>query len=460
MTKTQKERLIAKTTERAIEGRDLYIQEQIDNLVDALETAKDEVKTANTAEKDSGSHSDNTGEKKRTSSSYVTFGNLLDTLKSKRENVKIHNYEQLNDFIDKSLKEEGVGVTPKTKSDLFQHLNHYDKPEKEKNIGGQIREMTEELQENNSQTMTNATNATYKQGIYDGIETLAKGKVPGYADLTESEMNKLAGDVFKQTDADTLDSLANSNDGITKVNKKLADEIRKNIESETDLDKAFNTAKAHMKSNARTELVRAYTQGQIELYKAAGIKNFIWQLRGVTCPVCMPLAGKIFALNEPAPPKHHNCDCYIVPGIAPEKKERNGKVNYNGKTVSDKNIRDVLQRIADKLGADVNVTSGDRNYVPPGGSLRSDHLKKRAADFLVSGKSLKDVFEELRNSKSDIFDKDKRYQVIHHGKYTGTGGPHIHIGRQNRVPGIEFKNEGVSPETKGRYNPVEITRLK
>lgn len=42
------------------------------------------------------------------------------------------------------------------------------------------------------------------------------------------------------------------------------------------------------------------------------------------------------------------------------------QVNYNGKKVSDSNIRKVLQQIADVLDADIQITSGDRNYVPKG----------------------------------------------------------------------------------------------
>ena len=39
-----------------------------------------------------------------------------------------------------------------------------------------------------------------------------------------------------------------------------------------------------------------------------------------------------------------------------------GKVDYNGKTVSDQKIKDVLENIADKLNVDVTVTSGDRVF--------------------------------------------------------------------------------------------------
>jgi len=449
MSKTQREQLIAEATEKAIGERDSYVQEQVESLVDVLKNAESKVKTANLGEKNFSLYHNNNGESKVAPPS-ITFGNLLNALKPGREKA-VYSHKQLNELIKRALREESVGVTPPKSIDLLQYLT-YDEPDNEKNIGRQI---TKKLQENHSQIMEGAVNTIYKQGIYDGIEILAKGKISGYADLSDEEKSKLVNDIFGKTDVETLVSLASSNDGLAKIDIKLAEEIIKNIQSETDLDKPFKAAQSHTKSNARTELVRAHTLGQKEFYRTAGIKHFIWQSLGDTCEVCNPLAEKKFPLNKEGPPEHYNCDCYIVPVITPEIKERKGKVTYNGKIISDENIRTVLQRIADKLEADVNITSGDRNYVPKGGSPRSDHLRKRAADFLVSGKSLQNVFEKLINKKTDIFDKDKSYQVIHHGKYTATGGSHIHIGHRDKALGVEFKVEGLTPKTKGRYRRIE-----
>jgi len=136
---------------------------------------------------------------------------------------------------------------------------------------------------------------------------------------------------------------------------------------------------------------------------------------------------------------------------ATENSTQTYQVLYNGKTISDDNIKAVLQKIADTLEGDVNVTSGDRNYVPAGGSQTSLHLQKRAADLSVSGYSLKDAFAKLKEQKATIFDADKKYEVIRHGDHTATGGPHIHIGRFATGTGVSFKVEGLTEVSKGVY---------
>ena len=127
------------------------------------------------------------------------------------------------------------------------------------------------------------------------------------------------------------------------------------------------------------------------------------------------------------------------------------KVNYNGKTVSDANIKTVLQRIADQLSKNVEITSGDRTCVYKGGSKTSHHIKKRAADFYIPGYTMQQTFDKIKNKKSDIFDSDKNYQVIHHGPCTATGGQHIHVGRYASGSGVSFLVEGLTAAGKGKY---------
>ena len=126
-------------------------------------------------------------------------------------------------------------------------------------------------------------------------------------------------------------------------------------------------------------------------------------------------------------------------------------VNYNGKTVSDENVETVLTRIATQLNADVGITSGDRGYVPTGGSTTSHHIQKRAADFGVAGYTLPNAFAKIKEKKSDIFDADKKYQVIHHGPHTTTGGAHLHVGRYATGAGVSFLVEGLTASSGGVY---------
>jgi hypothetical protein len=134
-------------------------------------------------------------------------------------------------------------------------------------------------------------------------------------------------------------------------------------------------------------------------------------------------------------------------------------VNFNTKTVSDDNIKTVLDRIAVKLTADVNLLGGNRGTVPQGGSNTSYHLKHTAADFWVTGYTLESAFTTIKDKQSEIFDADKAYEVIRHGIHTKTGGAHIHIGRDPDAGkgGIEFWVEGDTPysegENKAKYLP-------
>lgn len=129
-----------------------------------------------------------------------------------------------------------------------------------------------------------------------------------------------------------------------------------------------------------------------------------------------------------------------------------GQVQYNGKTVSDEAVKEVLNRIATELGNDVIVTSGDRGHVPQGGSGTSHHLQHRAVDFYVRSMTLATVFSKLKEKKDNIFHADKRYQVIHHGNHTSTGGQHLHVGRYETGTGVRWCTEGLTADSAGVYS--------
>lgn len=128
-----------------------------------------------------------------------------------------------------------------------------------------------------------------------------------------------------------------------------------------------------------------------------------------------------------------------------------GIIKFNGKKVSDKNVVGLLEKISHHIGP-VNVTSGDRGHVPRGGSVTSLHLIHQAVDFWVSGVNLEDAFKKLIEKRGLIFAGNHKYEVIHHGKYTHTGGPHLHIGRYPTGKGVIFKQEGTTEANRGRYS--------
>lgn len=77
----------------------------------------------------------------------------------------------------------------------------------------------------------------------------------------------------------------------------------------------------------------------------------------------------------------------------------------------------------------MHVTSGDRDFIPPGSTPDSPHNEKKAADFHVEGVSDTAVFMKLRrDAKSPIA---FGFRLIQHGKFTVTSGPHLHLDKRN-----------------------------
>jgi hypothetical protein len=140
-------------------------------------------------------------------------------------------------------------------------------------------------------------------------------------------------------------------------------------------------------------------------------------------------------------------------------RSKSPEVHYK-KNVSDTWLRRFLVAVAHLCGGDVTVHSGDREFVPKGGSKKSQHLLGRAADLKVSGLSPKQVFERLSNAAEQLPAPLARYQILHHGPFTATEAEHVHIGRygflqkESDRPGFDFWVEGDSLTTRGKYRKV------
>lgn len=117
----------------------------------------------------------------------------------------------------------------------------------------------------------------------------------------------------------------------------------------------------------------------------------------------------------------------------------------------------MLTKIAETLDGDVSVTSGDRGHVPEGGSTTSHHLAHRAADFSVSGYTLAEAYTKIKDERAKIFDKDKKFQLIHHGDHTATSGAHLHIGRYEGGTGLNACTEGLTAAGKDVYSCTLLT---
>jgi len=87
---------------------------------------------------------------------------------------------------------------------------------------------------------------------------------------------------------------------------KIAYEIRNNVDGNQ------NMGIVRAKMIARTEIINAYNQGKMNMYRQAGLTQYEWltALDERTCEECTELDGKVFDIgNGQVPPIHPNCRC-------------------------------------------------------------------------------------------------------------------------------------------------------
>ncbi len=161
--------------------------------------------------------------------------------------------------------------------------------------------------------------------------------------------------------------------------------------------------------------------------------------------VCVFLFGKSRGNScQPEPPPPARPDSAKPPGTP-------AIVEMNGHKVSDPKVTKALAAVSVYLGSStVNVTSGDRNFVPHGGAKNSEHLVGKAADFHVVCMSDSKADSELKDSASPIADG---FRLIQHGPNTQTQGAHLHLDSKNEDgnPTV-FMHEGMTPDQKGVYS--------
>jgi hypothetical protein len=126
-------------------------------------------------------------------------------------------------------------------------------------------------------------------------------------------------------------------------------------------------------------------------------------------------------------------------------------VNYHEHTVSSAEARAMLDRISVQLNRPIDVTSGDRNYIPQGGAINSLHLQGRAADFHVRGMSDQEVFQALHGEVGSL---DSGMHLLQHGPFTATEGPHLHLEYRGGKDPATFAVEGLTPQTRGRAQRI------
>jgi hypothetical protein len=137
-----------------------------------------------------------------------------------------------------------------------------------------------------------ASQASFRSGVYRGIEEFAVAQIPFYKDLTPEGIDKLTTSVFTLIDTDALDFMASYNLVLLgDVHQELASGIKRTIlsgitsgKSVRDIvrdmglviedkesfrhagSKVFSRAQYRMEMIARTEVLRAHNQGRIKFH--------------------------------------------------------------------------------------------------------------------------------------------------------------------------------------------------
>jgi len=204
----------------------------------------------------------------------------------------------------------------------------------EKEIAGIARELQSSWKVGIRASVTGAM----KLGIEDGIGQLEAMEMPDFQDLTDVKRNALVKRTFATIDRAAIDFLANYQVQLLgDVSAELASGIKRAVtngvlsgksipEVARDIGRVvkdpeafrragktvFKTAYRRATLITRTETLRVHNEGRKVFYRQAGIKKVKWisAQDERTCPVCRPLDGRLFGIDEvEGPPAHPGCRC-------------------------------------------------------------------------------------------------------------------------------------------------------
>jgi len=205
-------------------------------------------------------------------------------------------------------------------------------------LQGEIRAVIAQVRDEHRLILGRAGSESFKRGIAHGIEEFVEAQLPFYRDLDAGGIDKMATNVFTIVDTSALDFMTRFNIQLAgDVSRELADGINRVIQTGiatgmsvrdivkemgtvvTDKEafrhagkKVFGKAQTRMELIARTETMRAHSQGQRKFYATVGIRKLEWLTAGDErmCPECEALDGKTFPIDRfPPQPKHPRCRC-------------------------------------------------------------------------------------------------------------------------------------------------------
>ncbi len=207
----------------------------------------------------------------------------------------------------------------------------------DKEIGG----VTSELNANWKVGIRANVEGSLRLGIEDGISQLEAMQMPDFKDLTDVSRNALVKRTFATIDRAAVDFLANYQVQLLgDVSLELASGIKRTIshgvltgksipEVARDIGRVvkdkdafrragktvFKTAQRRATLIARTETLRAHSEGRKVFYRQVGVTKVRWLIAddSRTCPICRALDGKAFRIDGvEGPPKHPGCRCSVV----------------------------------------------------------------------------------------------------------------------------------------------------
>ena len=205
-------------------------------------------------------------------------------------------------------------------------------------LQGEIRAVVAQVRDEHRLILGRAGTESFKRGLAHGIEEFAEAQLPFYRDLDAGGIDKMATNVFTIVDTSALDFMTRFNIQLAgDVSRDLASGLNQAIQvgiatgmSVRDIVKemgtvvtdkeafrhagkrVFGKAQTRMELIARTETMRAHSQGQRKFYSTVGVSKLEWLTTGDErmCPECEALDGKTFPVDRfPPQPKHARCRC-------------------------------------------------------------------------------------------------------------------------------------------------------
>ena len=205
-------------------------------------------------------------------------------------------------------------------------------------LQGEIRTIVAQVRDEHRLILKGASTESFKRGIAHGIEEFAEAQLPFYRDLDADGIHKTGSNVFTIVDTSALDFMTRFDIQLAgDVSRDLASGIHRTVQagiatgmSVRDIAKemgtvitdkeafrhagkrVFGKAQTRMELIARTETMRAHSQGQRKFYSTVGVRKLEWLATGDErmCPECEPLDGKVYPIDKfPNQPKHPRCRC-------------------------------------------------------------------------------------------------------------------------------------------------------